>query len=236
MRLNEFILRLNEEDEEAYPRPKEQLQKLIAEVSKQKDFVESLAQQAQKITTEIKYDDTVSSIIIRIQQLAEKIEFDDQGYKSEIESAIQDAQEAMNNLESAVYGIDEPFKYLLRALDNDLMELESELDEHKWTRESKNLKMPKQRDPNWRTMQAKGTSGASGEHKDKKKDQKVGNVKHKKDMIPMEQTLPEKAPPGFKGTVKAMKKHKEIDNPFALAWSMKNKGYKSHKKADGSDK
>jgi len=48
--------------------------------------------------------------------------------------------------------------------------------------------------------------------------------------------LGEKAPPGFKGTVKAMKKHKDIDNPFALAWSMKNKGYKSHKKADGSDK
>ena len=46
----------------------------------------------------------------------------------------------------------------------------------------------------------------------------------------------EKAPPGFEGTVKAMKKHKEIDNPFALAWSMKNKGYKSHKKADGSMK
>ena len=26
-----------------------------------------------------------------------------------------------------------------------------------------------------------------------------------------------------------MKKHKEIDNPWALAWYMKNKGYKSHK-------
>jgi hypothetical protein len=46
----------------------------------------------------------------------------------------------------------------------------------------------------------------------------------------------EVSPPGFEGTVKAMKKYKKIDNPFALAWSMKNKGYKSHKKADGSDK
>jgi hypothetical protein len=46
----------------------------------------------------------------------------------------------------------------------------------------------------------------------------------------------ESTPPGFEGTVKAMKKHKEVTNPFALAWSMKNKGYKSHKKADGSDK
>lgn len=46
----------------------------------------------------------------------------------------------------------------------------------------------------------------------------------------------EVSPPGFEGTVKAMKKHKEIDNPYALAWHMKNKGYKSHKKKDGTDK
>ncbi len=43
--------------------------------------------------------------------------------------------------------------------------------------------------------------------------------------------LGESAPKGWEGTVKAMKKHKdEIDNPYALANYMKNKGYKSHKK------
>ncbi|NBO29669.1 MAG: hypothetical protein EBV10_10580 [Synechococcaceae bacterium WB6_1A_059] len=41
--------------------------------------------------------------------------------------------------------------------------------------------------------------------------------------------LQEKAPEGWEGTVKAMKKHKEIDNPWALSHWMKNKGYKSHK-------
>lgn len=51
-----------------------------------------------------------------------------------------------------------------------------------------------------------------------------------------EGSLEEVAPPGFEGTVKAMKKYKKIDNPWALAWSMKNKGYKSHKKADGTTK
>lgn len=45
-----------------------------------------------------------------------------------------------------------------------------------------------------------------------------------------EDLLAEKAPKGWEGTVKAMKKHKEIDNPYALANYMKNKGYKSHKK------
>lgn len=48
--------------------------------------------------------------------------------------------------------------------------------------------------------------------------------------------LDEVSPPGFEGTVKAMKKHKEIDNPWALSWYMKNKGYKSHKTKDGKDK
>ena len=39
----------------------------------------------------------------------------------------------------------------------------------------------------------------------------------------------EVAPKGWEGTVKAMKDEKGIDNPWALAWWMKNKGYKSHK-------
>lgn len=32
------------------------------------------------------------------------------------------------------------------------------------------------------------------------------------------------APEGWEPTVKKMKKHPEIDNPWALAWYMKNKG------------
>ena len=36
----------------------------------------------------------------------------------------------------------------------------------------------------------------------------------------------EVAPPGWEGTVKAMKKKKGIDNPWALAWHMHNKGNK----------
>ena len=70
-------------------------------------------------------------------------------------------------------------------------------------------------------------SSGAGRHQgsSKKKNQEQGKVKHKKDLVPMES-----APDGWEGTVKAMKKHKDIDNPYALAWSMKNKGYKSHKK------
>jgi hypothetical protein len=56
----------------------------------------------------------------------------------------------------------------------------------------------------------------------------------------MSEKMNEVAPPGWSGTVKAMKKHKEIDNPFALAWYMKKKGDKPHhppeKEAKGEKK
>ena len=57
-----------------------------------------------------------------------------------------------------------------------------------------------------------------------------------RDYLQSREELDEKAPPGFEGTVKAMKKHPEIDNPYALSWYLKNKGAKSHRKADGSIK
>lgn len=45
------------------------------------------------------------------------------------------------------------------------------------------------------------------------------------DRMDEEVELDEKAPVGWKKTVEKMKKHKEIDNPFALAHWMKKKGY-----------
>ena len=48
-------------------------------------------------------------------------------------------------------------------------------------------------------------------------------------MIKLKELL-EKAPKGWEGTVKSMKKDKDIDNPWALAHWMKKKGYKSRKK------
>jgi hypothetical protein len=48
--------------------------------------------------------------------------------------------------------------------------------------------------------------------------------------------LNEVSPPGWSGTVKAMKRHKDIDNPWALSWYMKNKGDKAHYKPEKSSK
>jgi len=44
----------------------------------------------------------------------------------------------------------------------------------------------------------------------------------------MAKEFDEIAPPGWEGTVRKMKKHKHIDNPWALAWWQKKHGHKSH--------
>lgn len=43
-------------------------------------------------------------------------------------------------------------------------------------------------------------------------------------MMKLKDALAEVAPPGFEKAVKVMKKKKSVDNPYAVAWSMKNKG------------
>jgi len=55
-------------------------------------------------------------------------------------------------------------------------------------------------------------------------------IREELEAVLSEEELEEEAPPGWEGTVKKMKKDKDIDNPWALAWWMKNKGYKSHQK------
>ena len=52
------------------------------------------------------------------------------------------------------------------------------------------------------------------------------------DLDAMKEAVNEAAPEGWEKTVLAMKKHKEIDNPWALAHWMKKKGYHSQKKEE----
>jgi len=50
--------------------------------------------------------------------------------------------------------------------------------------------------------------------------------KEKEEEDDVKEGLDEVAPPGWEGTIKKMKGDKNIDNPWALAWWMKSKGYK----------
>jgi len=54
-----------------------------------------------------------------------------------------------------------------------------------------------------------------------------------KDLEAMKEEVNEAAPEGWEKTVLKMKKHKEIDNPWALAHWMKKKGYHAHAKEEG---
>ncbi len=61
---------------------------------------------------------------------------------------------------------------------------------------------------------------------------RTGFTKPDDDPRAVSKPVTEVAPPGFEKAVKAMKKDKEVDNPFAVAWAMKNKGYKPSDEAD----
>jgi hypothetical protein len=68
--------------------------------------LEMALSQARQATKNIKYDNTVNDIIAEIQGLAQKYGMDAKSVKW----AIDDVIEAKNNLESAVYGLEEVFK------------------------------------------------------------------------------------------------------------------------------
>jgi len=48
----------------------------------------------------------------------------------------------------------------------------------------------------------------------------------------MAKAVGEVSPPGWEGTVKAMKGHPDITNPWALAWWMDGQGMSSHKQSE----
>lgn len=78
----------------------------IIEGREREDELAVALKQVQQITRGVKYDDTVNGIIAEIQELAGKLGIDPKSVKW----AINDVLEAKNNLESAVYGLDELFK------------------------------------------------------------------------------------------------------------------------------
>jgi hypothetical protein len=92
--------------------------------------LEMALQKARQITKQIKYDDTATDIIVQIQMLAEKFNID----KDSLESAIDDVYNAKNQLESAVYGLDEVFE---EALQQSRWDDDEILDENlrKWFKE-----------------------------------------------------------------------------------------------------
>lgn len=75
-------------------------------------------------TKAIKYNDVPMDIYLKIMQLAEDNGIDEK----DLEWKIDEVREAVNNLESAIYDLVEPFEDKKREIDNEKDDLEYELE------------------------------------------------------------------------------------------------------------
>lgn len=103
----------------------DELQAQLAELEKKKEIFRSAVEQARKITTEIKYDDTAMLIVNRVQELAAKVGIGEQ----EIKWAAADVMTKARELESAVYSLDDAFTDAYREISYKAEELEYEIDD-----------------------------------------------------------------------------------------------------------
>lgn len=103
-------------------------QKNIAILNKQLENIKYAHKQAQKITREIKYDDVPSSIITRIRELAKSVNVN----QSELESAEDYVFEAIRNLESSIYRLNDVFGELARDVEMQVDELQGQIDDAQW--------------------------------------------------------------------------------------------------------
>ena len=60
-----------------------------------------------------------------------------------------------------------------------------------------------------------------------KKDINKNDIEDDEEILVDENELSQVAPPGMENVVKALKKNKNIDNPWAVAWAMYNKKQKA---------
>ncbi len=105
----------------------DELQAQLADLEKKKEIYRSAVEQARKITTEIKYDDTALLIVNRVQELAREVGISEQ----EIKWAIGDVMTKARELESAVYSLDDAFTDAYREISYKAEELEYEIDDRK---------------------------------------------------------------------------------------------------------
>lgn len=103
-----------------------EMQKQLAELQNRQEVLRNAVEEARKITTEIKYDDTAMTIVNRIQELAGKTEISDQ----EIKWASNEVMEKARELESAVYKLDDAFTEAYREIKYKAEELEYEIDDY----------------------------------------------------------------------------------------------------------
>ena len=86
-------------------------------------------------TKVIKYNDVPSNIYLKVESIVEELKLSDEQKKeleSNLEYQVRQVREAVNNLESEIYKLVEPFEELQRDAENKKDDFEYELDDLEW--------------------------------------------------------------------------------------------------------
>ena len=121
MKLNEVIVQ--EQSEEEIRAELKRLQPIA-------DKLEFAQQEARDITKAIKYEDTTTEIMVGLGGLADKLGIDERELDY-YESRVRDAK---NQLESAIYEMEEVFEDKYRDVANKIEELEMDLEDLEYER------------------------------------------------------------------------------------------------------
>ena len=121
MKLNEVIVQ--EQSEEEMKAELKRLQPIA-------DKLEFAKEEARDITKAIKYENTTSEIMIGLSGLAEKLGIDEK----ELDYYENRVREARNQLESAVYEMEEVFEDKYRDVANKIENIEMDLEDLEYER------------------------------------------------------------------------------------------------------
>jgi len=102
--------------------------KKLSELEDLKWDMEALVRRVNEKTRQIKYMDTPSDIYMKVESWAEEngIDSDDMEWK------VKEVREKVNELESAIYQLVEPFEDKLRSIENEHDELEMDIEDEKY--------------------------------------------------------------------------------------------------------
>ena len=99
------------------------------------DELSSTVSRVNDETKVIKYNDVPSNIYLKVESIVEELKLSDEQKKeleSNIEYQVRQVREAVNNLESEIYKLVEPFEELQRDAENKKDDFEYELDDLEW--------------------------------------------------------------------------------------------------------
>ena len=102
--------------------------KKLSELEDLKWDMEALIRRVNEKTRQIKYMDSPSEIYMKVESWAEEngIDSDDMEWK------VKEVREKVNELESAIYELVEPFEDKLRSIENEHDELEMDIEDEKY--------------------------------------------------------------------------------------------------------